>query len=186
MRKTDKHLRRVRSKYKLILALLSILLPASFLAIQEVQEFTVRVTDPKGAVVPNATVIAQNLDTRVSTSTTTSVGDYTIPYVIPGHYSVTVEARGFETAVRTGLVSQVDQIATVDFAPKVGVATETVTVNADALLDNPKADNGEVVENTRMTELPLDGGDPGMLSILAPAPTGPNPFSGSAHSTMRR
>ena len=84
-----------------------------------------------------------------------------------------------------GLVLEVDQVAKVNFALKVGAATETVTVNADALLDDAKADNGEVVQNTRVTELPLDGGDPGMLSTLAPVPFGPDLFSGSAHLTIR-
>lgn len=156
-------------KFSNVLLLLGLLLPPTFLAAQQVQEFTGRVTDPTGAVLPNSTVIAQNLDTGVATpTTTTSTGDYTIPYLIPGRYSVTVRAAGFETAVRTGLVLQVDETATVNFALQVGAATATVTVNADALLDVAKADNGEVVENTRVTELPLNGRDPGMLAILAP------------------
>lgn len=152
-----------------LLLLFGCLLPVGHLAAQQVQEFTGRVTDPTGAVLPGATVIAHNVDTGVNTSTTTtSSGDYTIPYVIPGHYSISVRAAGFETAIRVGLVLQVDQAATVNFALKVGAANETVTVNADAILDASKADNGEVVENTRVTELPLNGRDPGMLSILAP------------------
>ena len=61
-----------------------------------------------------------------------------------------------------------DQAATVNFTLKIRVETETVTVNGDVLLDVAKADNGEVVENTRVTELPLNGRDPGMLAILAP------------------
>ena len=82
MKKRVNRLNCVRSKFKLILALMSILLPASFFAAQEVQEFTGCVTDPKGAVVPNATVTALDLDSGVNTHTTTThTGDYTIPYV---------------------------------------------------------------------------------------------------------
>jgi hypothetical protein len=81
---------------------------------QQMQRFTGRVNDPTGAVVAKATVIAHNLDTGVDiTTTTTSTGDYTIPYVIPGHYSVSVQAAGFNTAIHTGIVLQVDQVAKV-------------------------------------------------------------------------
>ena len=151
------------------LLLLIFSLPASFLAAQQVQEFTGRVTDPSGAVLPKATVIAHNVDSGVDTSTiTTSTGNYTIPYLIPGHYSISATVPGFETGVRTGLTLQVDQAATVNFALKVGSTTETVTVNADSLLDTAKADNGVVIENTRVTELPLNGRNVGMLAVLAP------------------
>ncbi|HEY1578128.1 MAG TPA: TonB-dependent receptor [Terracidiphilus sp.] len=146
-------------------ALFLIVLFASSLA---AQEFTGRVSDSTGAVVTDATVVAHNVDTNVDVSTmTTGAGAYTIPYLKPGNYSISVTANGFETGVRTGLVLQVGQTATANFALAVGRNTETVTVKADALLDVAKADTGEVVENTRVTELPLDGRDPGMLSILS-------------------
>jgi hypothetical protein len=148
-----------------LLLLLSLLLPSSFSA---AQEFTGRVSDATGAVVPKATVVAHNLDTGVDTPTqTTATGDYTIPYLIPGNYAVSVRVSGFETDIHTGIVLQVGQTSTVNFSLKVGQTTETVSVNADTLLDIGKADTGEVVENTRVTELPLNGRDPGMLSILS-------------------
>jgi hypothetical protein len=131
------------------------------------QEFTGRVSDPSGAVVPKATVIAHNIDTNTDTPTvTTSNGDYTIPYLKPGNYTVSAQATGFERGLHTGVVLQVSQTATVNFTLKIGRASETVTVSGDALLDQGKADIGEVVENTRVTELPLNGRDPDMLSIL--------------------
>jgi len=159
----------MKHRWYLYLICTIVLLSALNLAAQQVQEFTGRVTDPTGAVVPKAAVIVHNVDTGVNTSTTTSSsGDYTIPYLTPGHYSISVTSPGFKTGLRIGLVLQVDQAATVNFTLKLGAANETVTVNADELLDVAKADNGEVVENTRVTELPLNGRDPGMLSILAP------------------
>lgn len=146
-------------------ALFLIVLFASSLA---AQEFTGRVTDSTGAVVPEATVVAHNVDTNVDVSTvTTGAGTYTIPYLKPGNYSVSATANGFEIGARTGLILQVGQTATVNFALAVGRNTETVTVNADAVLDVAKADIGEVIENTRVTELPLNGRDPGMLSVLS-------------------
>ncbi|MFC5864024.1 TonB-dependent receptor domain-containing protein [Acidicapsa dinghuensis] len=153
-----------RSKFAFLIMLLCIFGPASTLT---AQEFTGRVTDSSGAVVSKAQITAHNLDTNVDTKTTTTdSGNYTIPYLIPGNYSVSAEAKGFDTGLHTGIVLQVGQTSTVNFALKVGTASETVTVNADTLLDFGKADNGEVVENTRVTELPLNGRDPGMLAIL--------------------
>jgi hypothetical protein len=147
-----------------------LLLCAAFLpsALLAAQEFTGNVADTTRAEVIRATVTAHNLDTGVDTSTvTTATGNYTIPYLIPGHYSISVKAPGFESGLHTGIVLQVGQTSTVNFSLKVGSATETVTVNANPLLDIGKADTGEVVENTRVSELPLDGRDPGMLSILS-------------------
>jgi hypothetical protein len=149
----------------LILLFLGFLFPVSFLT---AQEFTGRVTDASGAVLSKAKVTAHNLDTDVDTATvSTGAGGYTIPYLKPGNYSVTADVNGFQRELRTGIVLQVGQTATVNFALKVGQVSETVTVKGAALLDFSKADVGEVVENTRVTELPLNGRDPGMLSILS-------------------
>jgi len=131
------------------------------------QAFTGRVTDHTGASVPKASITVHNVATNSDVKTTTTgAGDYTVPYLKPGIYQISASAPGFEMTVRTGLDLQVDQTATVDFTLKVGAATETVTVQADSLIDFAKADAGEVVENTRVTELPLNGRDAGMLSEL--------------------
>src|SRR6185437_13484977 len=153
-------------RIKRALLLLSFfLLPATLLT---AQEFTGHVSDATGAVIAKATITAHNVNTNVNTKTiTTNAGVYTIPYLTPGHYTVSVQAKGFETAIHSGIILQVGQTSTVNFALKVGKATETVTVNADTLLDFGKADTGEVIENKRVTELPLNGRDPGMLSILS-------------------
>jgi hypothetical protein len=132
------------------------------------QEFTGRVTDPSGAIVPKAQITVHNQDTNVNVTTvSTGTGDYTVPYLKPGNYSVSAELEGFAKELRTGIVLQAGQTATVNFVLKVGRAMETVTVKGDAPVDFGKADIGEVVENTRVTELPLNGRDPDMLSILS-------------------
>lgn len=131
------------------------------------QEFTGRVSDNTGAIVVNATITAHNVDSNTNISTvSTSSGTYTIPYLKPGNYTVSATAGGFEKMLRTGINLQVGQEATVNFVLKVGHITETVTVSGDALVDFAKSDIGEVVENTRVTELPLNGRDPNMLSLL--------------------
>src|SRR5436305_1271223 len=62
---------------------------------------TGHITDPTGTGVPNAKVTVKNLATNEAQSQTTSgEGDYTVPFLIPGTYSVTAEAAGFRAAVR--------------------------------------------------------------------------------------
>src|SRR5690349_20800485 len=62
---------------------------------------TGQITDPSGGGVGNAKVTIQNLQTNESVSQTTNEeGNYTIPFLMPGNYKVTVEAPGFQTTVR--------------------------------------------------------------------------------------
>jgi len=141
------------------------------------QEFTGRVTDATGAVLPKVVVTAHNVDTGVDTKAVTNgSGVYTIPYLHHGSYTVSAEIKGFEKDVRAGLNLQVDETSVVNFKLQVGSETVTVTVTADTVLDIGKADVGEVVENTRVTELPLNGRDPTMLSTLAAGVNTNNPF----------
>jgi len=156
-------LKMFRSKYWLFL-------PGLFFCVQLLiaQEFTGRVSDQTGAIVTKAIVKVQNQNTNeeVSTQTSTS-GFYTVPYLKPGDYTVTVSAPGFTTYVKSNITLEASKTAVINFSLKVGSVDTSITVNSDeALLDFGKADYGELVENTRVTELPLNGGDPGMLAIL--------------------
>ena len=134
------------------------------------QEFTGHVTDSSGAAVPGATVTVHNQLSGVETSTkTTDSGDYTVPYLKVGLYSVSVQTTGFQRQTETDITLDADRTLTVNFTLKVGSTSETVTVKADeAFLDEAKADIGETIENDRVTELPLDGRDPLMLAALSP------------------
>ncbi|WP_263358864.1 TonB-dependent receptor [Acidicapsa ligni] len=137
------------------------------LGVAQAQQFTGRVTDASGAVVSKAQITITNVDTNVAeTSVTTGTGDYTVPYLKPGHYSITIMAPGFDTQTKTDLTLQVSQTLTVNFTLKVGTVSETIQVN-EAQLDRGKADVGEVVENERVNELPLNGGDMGQLAQLS-------------------
>ena len=124
------------------------------------QEFTGHVVDPSGAAVAKAKITVTNQDTKVIiTTVTTRSGDYTVPYLHPGLYTVAAEALGFKQETRTEITLQVGQTAVISFALQVGATTETVTVTSDESLLAGSGDVGEVVENTRVTELPLNGGN---------------------------
>lgn len=132
------------------------------------QEFTGRVTDSTGAAISKAAITVQNVLTgTVARTQTTASGDYTVPFLKPGSYQISASAPGFKTFVHSGLVLETDQSSTVNFSLKVGTVSESITVKGDSIVDFDKADNGEVVENTRVTEIPLNGRDPGMLSQLS-------------------
>lgn len=132
------------------------------------QEFTGTVTDQSGAVIPHAKITVHNQDTGVNLTTlTTGAGIYTVPYLAPGHYTVSAEATGFKTEDKVDIDLQVGKTGVINFALKVGASQQTIKVNANtALLDMGKADQGEVIGKERVTQLPLNGGDPGMLSTL--------------------
>src|SRR5579859_3286698 len=92
------------------------------------------VTDPNGAVIASATVTATNASTGISRVVrTNSDGSYRFAALPPGSYQLTTIATGFSREVSKGLELTVGQSATYDVHLKVGVATETVEVNAEAV-----------------------------------------------------
>src|ERR1017187_3135122 len=136
------------------------------------QEFTGRVTDPTGAAISKAAITVHNVLTNVEETTlTTESGDYRVPFLKVGEYKVTASAKGFKTAIHAGLVLQTEQTSTVNFSLNVGEVSESITVTADSIIDFDKADAGEVIENMRITELPIGSRDPGMLTELSAGAT---------------
>src|SRR4051794_38815435 len=129
-----------------------------------------RITDPTGAGVVGATVTATNVNTNETASTATlAEGDYTVPLLKPGMYRVRVEAQGFKSSIRDNIELFVNDRKTVDFSLEVGQIQETLTVSAaPPLLEESTATRGSVVENLRVTELPINGRNPFMLSNLTP------------------
>jgi hypothetical protein len=130
---------------------LGMFLSAALLA--QTASITGRITDPGGAVVPNATVTAQSTTTGVtSTATSNGEGYYSIPALNPGSYDVTVSKTGFSPVKQTGLVLEVQQVARFDVTLQVGAITNTVEVNASAvMLDSETATLGQVVESKQIT-----------------------------------
>lgn len=137
------------------------------------QEFratlTGHVADPNGGAIPSATVTAKNLATNEEQSQQTSdSGDYTIPLLLPGNYSIRAEAPGFRAAQRERVELYTGDKRAVDFTLELGSVQDTVTVTGDApLLETATATRGAIIENRRVTELPLNGRNPFALTNLA-------------------
>jgi carboxypeptidase family protein len=126
-----------------------------------------RVTDTTQAAVPSAAVLVQNVETgEVATVKSNTEGNYSVPFLRPGAYLLSVEAPGFKKYSRR-LRLEVSQTATVNVELSVGNLAEEVSVIAETpLLDSSKADRGTVIDNLRVTELPLNARNPFMLSML--------------------
>ena len=85
---------------------------------------TGQVTDPSGAVVVGATVIAENAATSVKTSATTNAaGVYTIRFLPVGSYTVTIDATGFTSQKVPVFALEINQTAKIDAALKIGAST---------------------------------------------------------------
>ena len=145
----------------------SVLACAGLLFAQEFRaKLTGRVTDSTDASIPGCSLSVVNIETNESFKVITDGrGDYTVPFLRPGKYRVTAEAKGFKRFTRDDLALDVGQSAALDIRLTVGDVTETVVVKDEApLLDAAKADRGQVISNQGVSELPLNGRNPFMLS----------------------
>jgi hypothetical protein len=147
---------------------------------QATQQFTGHVVDPTGAVIPGAQVTVHNTATGVDVKTvTTGSGDYTVSYLIPGTYDITISKENFKTEKKTDILLNVDQTSTIDFQLSVGAATEVVSVNASQTqIELTKSDRGEIIDNERIEQMPLDARNPYGLFELSP---GTHDFSSSQY-----
>lgn len=116
------------------------------------------VTDPSGSAIAGAKVTVTNVAMGTQNSTiTTGAGNYTIPELAAGEYSITVVAPGFTELIRKGITVSVGQTARVDVSLTVGQNTTTVTVTADApLLQTDSPQNNVEVTTRDLNELPIN------------------------------
>jgi len=118
------------------------------------------VVDPSGAAVSGATVVLRNPDTGLQRrAKTNESGDYEFLAVPVGEkYSVQVEAKGFEKSVQNGVKLLLNQKYRADFKLVVGAVTETVEVTSSTTqVDTTSTQLGDVIEDKKMTDLPLNG-----------------------------
>ncbi len=136
------------------------------------------VKDATGAVVPRAHVTARNILTSFTRSVMSDeTGSYLIPNLPVGQYSITAEREGFRRFIQDGVTLAVNENARLDIMLSVGEVAESVAVTAQvAGVDTRSSTIGEVVDQTRIQELPLNGRNamalarvvPGVISVSAP------------------
>ena len=132
------------------------------------------VTDPAGAVVPDATVSLTNTATNeAKTATTNSAGQYVFPNVAPGTYALKIAKSGFATSTFSNIKLDVTKSYTYDAKLEVSSGKEIVEVSAGAVaeLQTTDAVMGGVVGGAMMTRLPTLGRDASELLTLQPGST---------------
>jgi hypothetical protein len=169
------------------LAALLIVLLALFAApgsAQTVGEITGHVSDSTGAAMVGSTITITNTATSAERRTVTNEsGDYSLPSLSPGIYTVKVEHPGFKTATTTDVKVEVQQSVRLDVSLQLGVVSESVIVEASAAqMQAENATVGTVIENKRIVELPLNGRNYLQLVSLTPNATTLSPSAGQAGS----
>src|SRR5271155_256664 len=135
------------------------------------------VTDPSGALVQHATVIATNTATNIDhTADTGTSGVYSITQLPPGPYDVTIEKTGFRPVRFAFLTLTVDQALTLDAKLEVGGSSTSVTVEGTSVapINTTDAQVSSVVDSKQMEALPLILRDPYQLILLSPGTTQTN------------
>jgi hypothetical protein len=127
------------------------------------------VRDASGATVPQAKITVTEVDKGTSLITSTaSSGDYVVSPLPIGRYSVKVEKDGFKTSLTEAIEVQVQQRAVVDITLRVGAIAEQITVtNVAPLLETETSELGQVVDNRRVVNLPLNGRNFAQLAQLS-------------------
>ena len=127
------------------------------------------VEDASGAVLAGAGITAVHQGTKESRQVRTNDrGEFNVPYLHIGEYSITAEAQGFQTQTLTGIQLQVDQTVKLEFSMKVGAISERVEVTAAApLIDASTSSLGQVIGNKKILDLPLNGRNTFALGLLS-------------------
>src|SRR5688500_8208343 len=155
----------------ILIATLTLASPAPTWANQDPRGATTgRVTDPSGATIADAEVRATNVATGVAAvGTTSAAGVFSIPFLLPGTYAVTVELPGFRRFVRDNLQIRVSETVEVNIPMEVGAVAETMEVRQTSpVLETAGASLGHVIDERRIQELPVVAGNPLELALLAP------------------
>jgi hypothetical protein len=143
------------------------------------------VTDPTGASISGATVTVVRLETGLKQTTVTNTsGNYNLPFLPVGNYSLSASFTGFQTVQIEQFQLVVGQTARMDIQMKVGQVSEKVSVEASAIaLQTENGTVGTVIDREQVAELPLNGRSFVQLALLTPGVNPATPGSLSARSS---
>ena len=142
--------------------------------------------DQSGAVLPGVEIVATQTDTGITRQTITNeTGSYVLPNLPIGPYRLEARLPGFRTFAQAGIVLQVNASPVINPVLEVGQVTEQVEVQANAaLVETRNAGVGQVMENARILELPLNGRQIVDLIALSGAATPAPVNNGSGRDTF--
>src|SRR5437773_4075814 len=149
---------------------------------QSTAQLSGTVKDQSGAVLPGVEIKATQTATGLERSVLTNeTGSYILPNLPVGPYKLEASLPGFRTFAQTGIVLQIDASPVINILMEVGQVAETVEVQADAaLVETRNTGIGQVMDNVRVMELPLNARQVTELIIAAGASVG-----GGAQNTPR-
>ncbi len=115
------------------------------------------VKDTSGAVIPGVTVTARNVETGLTrVAVTEANGDYRLPSLPPGRYSVSTELSGFSSETRPDITLVIDQTAIIHFTLKPAALSETITVTGESpIVDVTRSDVSTAVSTQQIQDLPV-------------------------------
>ncbi|HMF79708.1 MAG TPA: carboxypeptidase regulatory-like domain-containing protein [Bryobacteraceae bacterium] len=127
------------------------------------------VRDSTGAAVQGAKVtIVQTATSESRVSVTNERGEFNAPNLHIGQYSVTVTMDGFKTDIHNEVVLEIDKVLNLPIVLQPGVVTESVEVTGGApLVDTATSSLGQVIDNKKINDLPLNGRNVWALGLLS-------------------
>src|SRR5438067_9483271 len=155
---------------KFAFALFGFLILTTFMYGQGLGSIVGTVTDPSGAAVPSAQVKVTEVGTGISrTVNSDAQGYYVISALRPEQYTLSILASGFRTFTQKQLTLLANQNLTLNVKLDLGAANEIVEVTGNALqVNTADSTQKQVIEQQRITELPLNGCNAAELTLLVP------------------
>jgi hypothetical protein len=128
------------------------------------------IRDASGANLPGVMITVTNMDRNTpQTLISNDAGNYVVPALVPGTYSVMAELPGFKKFLREEITLQVNQTVRVDIELSLGGVSETVEVTAAvSMVETETSSRGSVIDEKKIVELPLNGRDYNQLALLSP------------------
>jgi hypothetical protein len=159
------------------IAIAAFILTASLFAQNPFGKIAGRVTDASSRAVARASVRVTHVETNVTNTVfANEEGNYEALNLIPGMYNIVVAHPGFKQFARNGIEVHVGDSLNIPASLEIGAVTEAVVVTGDSpLLETTNADVGLIIDNKRLNELPLPGGQPMYLMQLSPGVVSTNP-----------
>ena len=138
-----------------------------------VSQISGTVKDPSGAILPGVEIKVVQTDTGVNRATVTDeTGSYTLPNLAVGPYRFEASLPGFSTYVQTGIVLRVNSNPVINVVLQIGQVSQTLEVQADvAMVETHSTGVGQVIDQQRVVELPLNGRVATELIFLSGAAT---------------
>ncbi|MBV8728335.1 MAG: carboxypeptidase regulatory-like domain-containing protein, partial [Acidobacteriia bacterium] len=129
------------------------------------------VQDVSGAAIPGAQVTVTNTDTSAARSVLSGAdGTYAVTNLAVGPYRLQVTKEGFSTYSQSGIVLQVNTNPEINVVMKVGAVSEQVEIQANAgMVETQNTSVGQVIDQQRVVDLPLNGRNPAQLISLSGA-----------------